>query len=76
MKLISLGVAAKIIVIVENKDASGSAGLLAIEIGRCQTTDAATDHDQIVFLAGVDRLPCFFPEGSVAKCVCPSKAPG
>src|SRR5580700_10556264 len=76
MKLISLGVAAKIIVIVKNEDARGTAGLLAIEIGRRQTTDAATDHDQIVFLAGVDRLAGFIPEGSVAQCVCDFERPG
>src|SRR4029077_4428595 len=68
--------AAKIIVIVQNKDASGRAGLLAIKICRRQTTDTATDHDQIVSLASVDRLPCFFPEGSVAQCVCHFESPG
>ena len=56
LELVALGVAAEVVVVLENQDTGVRASLLAEEIGRRQTTEAGTDDDQIVGLAGVLRL--------------------
>ena len=62
VELVALGMAAEIVVIVEDEDARGRAGA-AIEPGRCQPADAAADHDQVVAL--LDRQPV---EGETPAC--------
>src|SRR5579863_6560963 len=53
-ELVALGVAAEVVVIVEDQDARPGAGVLAIVMRRGQAADAAAHDDEIVLLA---RLP-------------------
>jgi hypothetical protein len=53
--LIALGVAAKIIVVVEQQDARARRGPGSVEVRGGQAADAGADNDQIVFLTGVRR---------------------
>src|SRR4029077_19331932 len=48
MKLVALGVPAKIVVIVENQHARLWSGLFTVEIGSRQTADSRADDDQII----------------------------
>src|SRR5262249_37945391 len=54
-ELVALGVAAEIIVIVEDEDARGRPGGAAIEGGGSQAADAPADDDEVVAL--LDRQP-------------------
>ena len=47
-KFIALGVAAEVVVIVEDKDFRIRARKLAVEMSRGKAADAATDYDQII----------------------------
>src|SRR5579859_626844 len=67
-KFVAFGVTAKVIVIVEDENAS--VGLLrAPEISSGEAADATADDDEIVRFAGVRRLPRGFPEIAVAQFV-------
>ena len=61
-ELVPLGVAAEVVVVVEDQDARRRARARAIEVRRRQPADAAADDDEIVGLAGVDRLSRGRPE--------------
>ena len=67
LELVALGVSAEVVVIVEDEDACFCACCLAIEVRRCQAADAAADNNQIVGLAGVDRLASLVPKRAVAQ---------
>ncbi len=54
-ELVAAGVAAEVIVVLEDQDLRLVARLLAIEKRRGQAADAATDDDQIIGLAGIFR---------------------
>ena len=69
-ELVALGVSAEVVVIVEDEDARLVAGLLAIEIGRRQSADAASDDDEVVALGGFGRLGGGVPESVIAQRVC------
>ena len=51
-EFVALGVAAEVVVIVEEEDAGLFAGALAIEVGGCETADAGADDDEIVGFPG------------------------
>ena len=53
-ELVALGVAAEIVVVLEDQDLGRIAMRLAIEPRRGKAADAAANHDQIVFF--LDRL--------------------
>ena len=55
-KFVALGVAAKIVVIVENQNACVFPRALAEEIGGCQPADASANDDEVVTLIGIYRL--------------------
>src|SRR5262249_21139052 len=54
-ELIALGVAAKVVVVIENEDARAAAKALPVEPGGREPADAAADHHEIVAL--LDRQP-------------------
>src|ERR1700732_5548371 len=60
MKLIALGVSSKVVVIIEEQEASVGSGGLAVKISGRQTTDAGSDHDQIVGLVVSNGFGPFF----------------
>jgi hypothetical protein len=68
-KLVSFGVAAKIVMVVENQDADVSTRRRTIEIGRGEPADTATHYDEIVMLARMDRTRSGFREATVTQCV-------
>ena len=49
-EFVALGVAAEIVVVVEDEDAGGWPGGAAVEPGGRKPADAGTDHDEIVAL--------------------------
>ena len=53
-ELVALGVAAEIVVVLDDQDLRRVAMRLAVEPGRGKAADAAADHHEIVFL--LDRL--------------------
>ena len=53
MKLATLGVAAEVIVVVEDQNPTIITQRLAIEVGCGKAGDSGTDHHQIVMLAGI-----------------------
>src|SRR5689334_21808650 len=59
--------ATEIIVIVENENARGRSSLLAVEISGRQAADAPTHDDEVIILAGVDRLPCLIPKCAITQ---------
>src|SRR5450432_3004211 len=73
MKLVAFGVAAKVVVVLEDQDAHGLSGALAEEVCGRQAANSSADHDQVVHLARVDGLACPLPERVVAKAVCDLK---
>ena len=54
IEFVALGMAAEVVVIVENEDAARAAGVLAIKMRGGKTADARADHDEIVLFAGID----------------------
>ena len=54
-ELVALGVAAEVVVVVEDQHARLRAGARAVEIRGGEAADAAADDDEVVGLAGVDR---------------------
>ncbi len=56
-KFIALGVAAKIIVIVEDQNPRALPGALAEKIGGCQSANASANDRKIVFLARAHSIP-------------------
>src|SRR5262249_55851018 len=59
-ELVALGVAAEIVVVVEDQDAGRGPGGAAIEEGGREPADAAADHDQVVAFLGRNAVE---PEG-------------
>ena len=68
-KFVALGVAAEIVMVVENKDARFWPRRLAEKVRCRQSTDAGTHDDQIVRLAGILSLARGVPKSSIAKAV-------
>ena len=66
-ELVALGMAAEIIVIVENEDARVFALLLAVEIGRRQAADASTHHNEVIRVARFANRPRLVPKILVAN---------
>jgi hypothetical protein len=66
MKFVAFGMAAEIVVIVENENFRVGLGL-AVEIRGAQAADAAAHHHQIEFLAGVGQMRGAVPEIAVAQ---------
>ena len=62
MELISLGVTAKVVVIVEDQDSCVSAGLLAIKVCGSKPADSRAHHNQVV---GIVQLFIVARPGSV-----------
>ncbi len=56
-ELVALGMAAKIVVIVEHQDAGLRVDIATIDVRRGQAADARTDDNQVVVLAGLLRGP-------------------
>src|SRR6266481_1557610 len=75
LKLVASRMPAEVVVIVENQNSGLGSRLLAIEIGRRQTADAAANHYQVVFFVGVSRIPCTLPKGAIAQRVGHIKSP-
>jgi hypothetical protein len=66
-KFIALGVAAEVIMIVQNENAGGRAGARAVEVGSGQAADAAADDDEVKSLARINRFSSSLPEIAVAQ---------
>jgi len=66
-KFVAFGMPTEVVVIVQDQDARGGAGARAIEVGRRQTTDAASHDDQIIGLPRIDGLARAFPKSTVAQ---------
>jgi hypothetical protein len=64
LKLVALGVTAKIIMVVQQQDARPGRGSRPKKMRGRKTADAGADHDQIVRLAGIDTLR---PSGSISQ---------
>jgi hypothetical protein len=69
VKLVALGVAAEIVVIVQDEDPRVLPGFLAEVVGRCQAADARANHHQVVHLSRVGHRTGFLPEGAVPHLV-------
>src|SRR5262249_44435842 len=67
-EFVSLGVSAKVIMIIENQDA-GFRLLRTPKISSRQATNSSPDDDEIVRFACIDRLAGGFPEIAVAHIV-------
>src|ERR1700676_864572 len=74
MKFVALGVSPKVVVIVENQDASAAAGMFLKEVRGCQTTDASTNDHEVVLFSRLDRLTNLVPKSAVAHLVCNFKS--
>ena len=57
LKLVALGVAAEVVVVVQDQDFGGCAHGFPVEVGRREPADAAADHHQIKVLAGAGPGP-------------------
>src|SRR5271170_4301294 len=66
-KLVALRVAAEVVVIVENEDASRGTGSLAIEVSGGKTAHARAHDNEVVSFVGVDRRPRRLPESAIAQ---------
>ena len=56
MKFVALGMAAEVVVIIENQNPRVFPCALAEEIGGCQPADPAADDYEVVALAGICRI--------------------
>src|SRR5215831_4644072 len=75
-ELVAFGVAAEIVMVVEDQDASAGPRLCPVEIGGGEPADPAADHDQIVALSGIDWCRSGYRRGAVAQSVGCLEAPG
>src|SRR6185295_15632575 len=64
--LVALGMAAEIVVVVEDENLRRPVYSRAVEVRRREPTDAATDHDEIVCFLRVERLAGALPESTVS----------
>ncbi len=69
MKLVSLGVSAEIIVVIQNQDSGLGADGFAEEVRRGKPTDAAADDHQVIGFTAVGRRGGLVPELGVAHLV-------
>src|SRR5262249_34556320 len=74
-ELVTLRVAAEIVVVVEDENARPLACVSTIEMGRRQPADTAAYHDQVVDFARINGVACRGPEPSVAERVRHVKGP-
>ena len=70
MKLVALGVSAKVVVIVENQDASAVAGVFLKEMCSRQTTDASANDYEVVLFLRLGRSTHLVPKPAVSHLVC------
>jgi len=56
IELVALGVAAEIIVVIENENAAIGRSLGAVEVRGGESADPGTHDDEIVLLTGIGRL--------------------
>ena len=63
-EFVALGVAAEVVVVIEQQDAGLGTGRAEVMGGR-QAADAGADHHQVVLLTGDLRRGRGFPEGAV-----------
>src|SRR5580693_4338138 len=64
-KLVALGVAAEVVVIIENKDASRGTGSLAIEVSGGKTAHARPHDNEVVSLVSIDGRASRLPESAL-----------
>ena len=69
-KFIAFGVAAKVVVVVEDQNPRLRPGLLTEKVGSRKSADASAYHNQVVSLAGVRRRSGGVPESPIAQAVC------
>ena len=60
-ELVAPRMATEIVVVVEEQDPFVLAGLLLIEVGRCESADAGSDHDEVVLFVEVGIAGGAFP---------------
>ena len=68
-ELVALGVAAEVVVVVQNQDASLASCRLAIKIRGGKSADAASDNHQVVGLASFFRSAKLVPRFAVTQCM-------
>jgi hypothetical protein len=66
-ELVSFGVAAEIVMVVEDQNAGVGTRRGTIEIGRGEPANASAHHGQIVILARIDRTRSGFREATVTQ---------